>query len=282
MIRFGAHAFIWSADWTADDAERVIVSAAECGLDFVEIPVLDPRSFDVAATRALLDEHGIGCRCSLGLPVDLHLPFAPSAAEAFLCEAVDVVAALGSPLLTGVLYGHLGTLTRKPPTAAERATIAATLSRVARYAAARGLEVGIEAVNRYETYLVNRSIDAVALVEQIGEPNVFVHLDTYHMNIEEKGFRDPILAAGERLRYVHLSESDRGTPGTGNVAWDDVFSALAEIGFAGDLVMESFVAVNEAVIGATAIWRDVVGDPEALVRDGLSFLRERAAAHGLS
>jgi D-psicose/D-tagatose/L-ribulose 3-epimerase len=282
MSQFGAHAFIWSADWTAAGAERVIASAAACGLDFVEIPVLDPRSFDVSATRALLDEHGIGCRCSLGLPEQFHMPFAPAEAEAFLEEAVDVAAALGSPLLTGVLYGHLGTLTRKPPTAAEHATIAATLARVARYAAARDLELGIEAVNRYETYLVNRSIDAVRLVEQIAEPNVLVHLDTYHMNIEEKGFREPILAARQRLGYMHLSESDRGTPGTGNVHWDDAFAALAEVGYTGDFVMESFVAVNEAVIGATAIWRDVVGDPEALVRDGLSFLRERASAHGLA
>ncbi|HEV3477701.1 MAG TPA: TIM barrel protein, partial [Rubrobacteraceae bacterium] len=104
---------------------------------------------------------------------------------------------------------------------------------------------------------------------------------TYHMNIEEKGFYDPIVATGERMQYIHLSESDRGTPGTGNVHWDDVFRGLEAIDYDGYLVMESFAAINEDIIGATALWRDVVGDPEALVRDGLTFLRKKAAEHNL-
>ena len=111
---------------------------------------------------------------------------------------------------------------------------------------------------------------------------MFVHLDTYHMNIEEKGFYEPIVNLGPRLRYIHLSESDRGTPGTGNVHWDNVFRGLKDIGYKGGLVMESFVAINEDIAGATAIWRDVVGDPDVLMQDGLAFLRSKAAEYGLS
>ena len=120
-----------------------------------------------------------------------------------------------------------------------------------------------------------------ALLDRVGEPNVFVHLDTYHMNIEEKGFYDPIVATGERMRYIYLSESDRGTPGTGNVHWDEVFRGLKAIDYDGRLVMESFAAINEDLAGATALWRDVVGDPEALIRDGLGLLRGKAAEHGV-
>ena len=83
------------------------------------------------------------------------------------------------------------------------------------------------------------------------------------------------------MQYVHLSESDRGTPGTGNVHWDEVFRGLGAIGYDGYLVMESFAAINEDIMGATALWRDVVGDPQELVRDGLTFLRNKAADHDL-
>jgi len=278
---FGAHAFIWAGDWTPQGARKVIEGAAAAGLQFVEIPLLRPETFDVDETKAMLEANGLGATTSLGLPKDCHLPFHPEKAERFLGRALDVSAALGSPLLTGVLFANLGTLTGAPPTEEELGEVARTLKRVARYAGERGLQLGLEAVNRYETYLVNLAAQASRLVEEIGEPNVFVHLDTYHMNIEEKGFYNPIVQTGGKMRYIHLSESDRGIPGSGNVGWDDVFKGLREIRYEGPLVMESFAAVNPDLAGATAMWRDVVGDPQRLVTEGLAFLREKAKAYGL-
>lgn len=276
---FGAHAFIWAGEWTPEGAQKAIGGAAEAGLDFVEIPLLRPESMDITATRALLDRYGIGCTCSLGLPKAAHLPSAPQKAQSFLESAVDVAAGLEAPVLCGVLYAHLGTLTGRPPEQEELEDVARVLKNVARYAAERGVSLGVEAVNRYETYLINLAEQANAMLDRVGEPNVFVHLDTYHMNIEEKGFYEPIVATGPRMHYIHLSESDRGTPGTGNVHWDEVFRSLKAIDFDGYLVMESFAAINEDLAGATALWRDVVGDPETLIRDGLSFLRGKAAEH---
>jgi D-psicose/D-tagatose/L-ribulose 3-epimerase len=276
---FGAHAFIWAGEWTPEGAEKVIRGAAQAGLDFVEIPLLRPENMDVTATRALLDRYGIGSTCSLGLPKAAHLPSAPEKAESFLESAVDVAAGLEAPVLCGVLYAHLGTLTGRPPEVGELEAVARVLKNVARYAAERGVSLGVEAVNRYETYLMNLAEQADAMLDRVGEPNVFVHLDTYHMNIEEKGFYDPIVATGERMQYIHLSESDRGTPGTGNVHWDEVFRGLKAIDYDGYLVMESFAAINEDLAGATALWRDVVGDPKALIRDGLGFLRGKAAEY---
>jgi len=278
---FGAHAFIWAGEWTRGGAERVISGAAGAGLDFVEIPLLDPGSIDVEHTRSLLDRHGLGCSCSLGLPPEVHLPSNPEGARRFLDGAVEVTAALGSPMLTGCLYTHVGTLTGKPPERAEIELVASILKKTARRAEEYGVELGIEAINRYETYLLNLASQAGELLDRIDEPNVFVHLDTYHMNIEERGFYEPIVSLGSRLGYIHLSESDRGTPGTANVHWDEVFRGLGDIEYGGALAMESFAAVNEALIGATALWRDVVGDPDALVRDGLAFLRARGREHGV-
>jgi D-psicose/D-tagatose/L-ribulose 3-epimerase len=275
---FGAHAFIWAGEWTPEGAQKAIGGAAEAGLDFVEIPLLRPESMDITATRALLDRYGIGCTCSLGLPKAAHLPSAPEKAQSFLESAVDVAAGLEAPVLCGVLYAHLGTLTGRPPEQEELEDVARVLKNVARYAAERGVSLGVEAVNRYETYLINLAEQANAMLDRVGEPNVFVHLDTYHMNIEEKGFYEPIVATGPRMHYIHLSESDRGTPGTGNVHWDEVFRSLKAIDYDGYLVMESFAAINEDLAGATALWRDV-GDPETLIRDGLGFLRGKAAEH---
>ena len=279
---FGAHAFIWTGEWTLEGAQKAIGGAAEAGLDFVEVPLLRPESMDITATRALLDRYGIGCTCSLGLPKAAHLPSAPEKAQSFLESAVDVAAGLEAPVLCGVLYAHLGTLTGRPPEQEELEDVARVLKNVARYAAERGVSLGVEAVNRYETYLINLAEQADAMLDRVGEPNVFVHLDTYHMNIEEKGFYEPIVATGPRMHYIHLSESDRGTPGTGNVHWDEVFRGLKAINFDGYLVMESFAAINEDLAGATALWRDVVDDPETLIRDGLRFLRGKAAEHDVS
>jgi D-psicose/D-tagatose/L-ribulose 3-epimerase len=276
---FGAHAFIWAGEWTPEGAQKAIGGAAEAGLDFVEIPLLRPESMDITATRALLDRYSIGCTCSLGLPKAAHLPSAPEKAQSFLESAVDVAAGLEAPVLCGVLYAHLGTLTGRPPEQEELEDVARVLKNVARYAAERGVSLGVEAVNRYETYLINLAEQANTMLDRVGEPNVFVHLDTYHMNIEEKGFYEPIVATGPRMHYIHLSESDRGTPGTGNVHWDEVFRSLKAIDYDGYLVMESFAAINEDLAGATALWRDVVGDPETLIRDGLGFLRGKAAEH---
>jgi D-psicose/D-tagatose/L-ribulose 3-epimerase len=272
VTTFGAHAFVWTAQWDPPGAERAVAGAAAQGLDFVEIPLLDLARFPLRETRSLLDRHGVAATTSLGLPADRHMPFNPEGALRYLGRAIELTAELGSDTLTGALYTHLGTLTRRPPTEAEIETCALTLKRAARLAAVHEVSLGIEAINRYETYLNNTAAQVAEMLERIDEPNVFAHLDTYHMNIEEKGFREPIELLGDRLCYVHLSESDRGTPGTGNVHWDEVFAGLRSIGYRGRLAMESFVAVNEAIIGATAVWRNLVEDPEVLVADGLRFL----------
>src|SRR5690606_527678 len=223
---------------------------------------------DADGFRRILDQHGLEAAYSLALPVDRRLPEYPDRAEAFLKRAVHRVAAAGGTFLSGVLYGTLGELSGHRPRDDEYETIATTLRSVARYAADHGVSLGLGPVNRYETYLVNTVDQALRLIEAIGEPNVFVHLDTYHANIEENGFVAPIEKAGRRLRYLHLSESHRGVPGTGTVLWDDVFRALKAIEFQGDLVMESFVAVHPDIARATCLWRDVAPSSEVLVRDG--------------
>src|SRR4051794_27307327 len=140
---FGAHAFVWTAEWDSAGAEAAIGGAASCGLDFVEIPLLDLDAFPLDETRALVDGHGVAVTASLGLPADRHLPRNPDGALEFLARAIDLTAALGADTLTGALYTHLGTLTGKPPAEEEIAACATVLKRAAQIAAERGVSLGI-------------------------------------------------------------------------------------------------------------------------------------------
>ncbi len=281
MPTFASHAFVWVGEWTAETGLQAIRGAAAAGIDILEIPLLRPAEFDAALTKRQLADHGVRGAFSLVLPPHAHMPAHPREALDFLKQALEQVDALGATYLGGVLYANLGTLTRQPPTAAERETCANVLGEIAVDAAHRGITLGLEPVNRYETYLFNTAADTLALMDAIRASNVVLHLDTYHMNIEEQGFRDPIVLAGKRLGYIHLSESDRGLVGKGNVRWDDVFAGLAAADYRGPLVLESFAAVNPDLIGATCMWRQVPYTGEQLAREGVAFLRAKAAAAGL-
>ena len=252
----GAHASIWAPTWDHRGAREATSQAAEAGFRFVEIPLLDPLGIDVKDTIQVLDAAGLSCTCSLGLPADAHLPAAPDEALDFLKTAINVAHDLGSEWLTGAVYGNLGTFTGAPPSRDEFETVAHTLREAAMFAAERDIKLGIEVINRYETYLVNTSDQALALLEQMDVPNAYVHLDTFHMNIEEPSFSEAIHRVGSRLGYVHLAESHRGALGEGQVPFEEIVTALAATGYSGPLVVEAFLNAHPALKAVTATWRD--------------------------
>ncbi len=276
MVRFGIHSSLWTARWTPAAVEALVPEAARHGLEVIEIALLAPDEIDVEHSRSILREQGIAPTCSLGVPLAATPPLHPDKAEAFLLRALEVAHGLGANTLSGVTYGSIGYTTGAPPTEQEYANIATALRPVARRAAEFGMTLGLEPCNRYETHLLNTAEQAVRLIERIGEPNVMIHLDTYHMNIEEKGYAQGIRNAGEYLRYIHLSESDRGIPGTGTIDWEAVFAALAETGFDGDMVMESFITLPPEIARALSVWRPVADSAEQVLREGVPFLRDLA------
>ena len=218
---------------------------------------------------------------SLGLPAGCWLSRDTDAGVTFLKAALDVAAAMGCAALTGVTYGGIGERTGKPPTAAEYDAVARGLGEAAAYAGQLGIGLGIEAVNRYESHLINTGWQGVAMIEKVGAKNLFLHLDTYHMNIEEKGAGNGIIAGREHLRYIHLSESDRGTPGAGTCDWDEIFATLKAIGFKGGLAMESFINMPPELAYGLAVWRPVADSVEEVIGQGLPFLRGKARQYGL-
>jgi D-psicose/D-tagatose/L-ribulose 3-epimerase len=189
---------------------------------------------------------------------------------------------MGSHILAGVTYSTLGWRSGTPPAEAELANIAKALKPIARRAQEYGMTIGIEPCNRYETHLLNTVAQSLAMLDRIGEPNVTIHLDTYHMNIEEKGIGNGIMKAGKRCAYLHLSESDRGVPGTGTVDWDDCFAAVKSSGLSGDLVVESFVTLPPEIASALSVWRSVAKDRFEVLGPGLAYLRHLMRKHELA
>ena len=282
MIRFGMHSSLWTASWTREAAELLIPEAASHGLEVIEIALLAPETIDVEHSLALFRAHGVAPTASLCLPMEDNAALHPERAERFLERALETAHALGCSILGGVTYSTLGWRSGRPPEEAELANIAKALKPIARRAAEAKMLIGIEPCNRYETHLLNTTAQSLAMLERIGEPNVTIHLDTYHMNIEEKGIGRAIAEAGSHCRYIHLSESDRGVPGTGTIDWNETFRALAASGFDGDLVMESFVTLPPEIASALSVWRAVARDRHEVLEKGVPYLKSLAALHGLT
>lgn len=281
MIRIGMHSSLWAAAWTPAAAELAVPEAAKYGIKLIEVSLLAPETVDVEHSRALFREHGVAPSGSLCLPMEATAALHPEAAQKFLLRALDAAHAIGCDFLGGVTYSTLGWRSGCPPTEDEYANIVAALKPVARRAAEYRMTLGVEPCNRYETHLLNTAEQALRLIDQIGEPNVTIHLDTYHMNIEEQGLAAGFRMAGRATNYVHLSESHRGVPGTGSVDWAGAFVALQEIGFQGDLVIESFVTLPPEIAAALSVWRPVAKDRYEVLDRGVPFLTELARKCGL-
>lgn len=281
MQGFGVHTSMWAMTWDRAGAEKAIAAAASYKVDFIEIPMLNAPSIDAAHSRALLEKNNLKAVCSLGLPQHAWASVNPEAAIEHLKVAIDKTAEMGCLALSGVTFGGIGERTGVPPTQKEYDNIAKALTAGAKHAKSRNILFGIEPVNRYENHLINTGWQATEMIERVGAENMFIHLDTYHMNIEEKGAGNGILDARKYLKYIHLSESDRGTPGCGTCDWDEIFATLAAIGFKGGLAMESFINMPPELSYGLSVWRPVARDEAEVMGNGLPFLRNKARQYKL-
>lgn len=275
-LRYAVHAYAWTSSWSNDDL-WIIDHAKELGLDAVEIPLMEPGKVDAAAIGERARAHGLEVLASLALPEGADPahedPEIRRRGLELLLRCIDLAADMGSSILTGVVYSAIGRRIDRRPDEADYRRSADVLREAARHAQTRGVTIGIEAINRYETFLVNTAAQALRLRALIGEPNVGVHLDAYHMNIEEDDFYAATLSAVPHLVHFHLSESHRGVPGRGTVDWDGIMRALADGSYSGLVGLESFAGISEAMRAATCIWRELAPDSDTIVREGLAYLK---------
>jgi D-psicose/D-tagatose/L-ribulose 3-epimerase len=277
MNPLGVHALVWVGGWSEADARRAMAATAAAGFDLLEIPVLEPATVDAGLTRKLLDEYGLKAACSLGLSFDADVsspdPDVARRGRDLLAAALGVARDVGASHLTGVLYSALGKYP-EPATPQGRAHCVESLAWLAERAAQDGITLGVEVVNRYESNLLNTAEQALALLDEVGAPNLVVHLDTYHMNIEEQDFATPVQRCGSRLGYVHVGESNRGYLGTGTIDFEQFFTALRGIGYQGIVTFESFssAVVSPTLSNTLAVWRNLWDDGEDLARAARRFM----------
>ncbi len=289
MNPLGINALVFASGSSEPDGERAIAAAARHGYDVIEIPLRDPSRIDVPRTRRQLEHAGLRpvASMALGFSSDISSgdPENVARGEARLNLALSVTRDLGAGLLTGVLYSARGRY-GLPPTEAGRWNCLRVLARLAERAAAADITLGVEAVNRYDSNLVNTASQALALIDQVGAPNLVVHLDSYHMNLEEGDPAAAIERSGARLGYVQLGESHRGYLGTGRIEFGSLFRALAKVGYQGPITFEAFSAGSgdPALAAELAAWRPIWTDGNDLARHARRFMASEweAAAHRVS
>lgn len=282
MSTFGLHTFAIAPVWDLTRIDPQMDRLKEHGIGLLEIPLLRPEEIDTKRTRAFAAHYKVELVPSLGLPASLDIVERPGEGLEFLDPAFRVCAELGSFGLGGVTYGTIGKTTGRAATAKEIDGICRFLDRAAKAARAYGIKIGIEPCNRYETHLINRGVDAARIIERVGADNIFIHLDTYHMHIEEESFAAGFEAAAPYLGYVHVSEANRGVPGRGMLNWDAAFKAMADIGYEGPVTLESMNHVDVDIARGLAVWRPVAENPNDVIEVGLPFLRETARKAGLT
>ena len=275
--KLGVHALVWVGGWSHNECERAIAQTAEIGFDLIEIPALDLSAIDSAFTRKMLDRYRLGTTMSLGLDASTDISSqdrdSQARGEARLMQVLEVARDIGATHVCGILYSAFQKYF-DPPTEAGTAASVDVMRRVGEQAARHGITIGLEVVNRYESNLLNTAAQAVAYARQVGLANVTVHLDTYHMNIEEADIEAALIGTGERLGYVHIGESGRGYLGAGNIDFDRVFRGLVKAGYQGPITFESFssAVVNRQLQGILGIWRNLWDDGADLARHAKGYI----------
>jgi D-psicose/D-tagatose/L-ribulose 3-epimerase len=277
-MRYGAHIYILTDRWS-DASLPLMDEARALGLDTLEIAVGDDVAFDAA--RAGTHARGLGLELVLspgGLwPAECDLSRGDAtgrrAALDWHKRQVDVAARAGAVAYAGAIYGRPGALEPRSPTHDDYERVADGLAALADHAAAAGIVIALEPMSHFRTWLVNTPAQVVRLLDRVDRPNVLALLDTYHMVTEVRDYGAAIRAVGARLWGLHACENDRGVPGGGLVPWDEVFRALADVGFGGRIILETY----NSSLGDFAVRRgmrqNVCPDGPAFVRQGLAFLK---------
>lgn len=276
----GVHALVFTGGTTPAEVDLAVEQAAAAGYDLLELSLHDAVNLDVPAARASLEAAGLDVACSRGLAFDADVSSDDQDVVArgatLLQESLQITHGLGGTILTGALYSALGKYGR-PLSEQGRANVVAVLQDLAKEASGLGMSLGLEICNRYETNVINTAAQALRLADDIGHDNVLIHLDSYHMNIEEDDFVTPVLLVGDRLGYVHMGENHRGYLGAGHLDFTSFFHALDHTGYTGPITFESFssAVVSPTLSNDLAIWRNLWDNGPALARHARTYLANR-------
>ncbi|GAP09672.1 sugar phosphate isomerase [Bellilinea caldifistulae] len=279
MLPVGIHLSYWQVNWQ-DDLQPLIGKAKSAGFDVAEFPILEPRKLNLKNLRRTLDHEGMLASCGTGLDTkrDISSPDLSirQAGVSHLRACIESAAILGSPVLGGVIYTAWGDIPPKDRKL-RRAYAIENLQIAAMIAEEYGVYLCLEVLNRFEGWLINTVEEGLELLAEVNSPFVKLHLDTFHLNIEEDDIASSIRHAGENLGHFHCVENNRKVPGRGHIPWGQVRDALREIGYSGYLVTEAFVNPSGEVGNALFIWRSLADDPDLEARSAAEFLKREVA-----
>jgi len=280
-MKYGMNLLLWTGEMN-DDMIPVVESLKEMGYDGVELPLfaydLDlhikwgERLDSIGLERTIVTVRGEEDNPISSDPTVRALGVANNK------EALDNAAAVGAQNLVGPYHSALGIFSGAGPTEDEWKWGVDSMRQVAEHAGSVGVMLGVECLNRFETYLLNTHSDAARFVREVDHPSCRMMYDTFHSNIEEKNIAAAIRSCQDVLTHVHISENDRSTPGTGNVNWQENFDTLMEVGYDGWMVVEAFGLALPEIAAATKIWRRMYDSEEQLARDALAFMKREVGA----
>ena len=279
-MKYGMNLLLW-ADDMHDDMIPLLEKIKLIGFDGVEVPVFDLDIEKWQSWAKRLDDLGLE-RTAVTVcdeeanPISQD-PSVRSQGVDTLKKTLDCCQALGAYALVGPLHSGLGVFSGKAPSEHEWEWGVENLKKVSEHAGQCGVKLGIEFLNRFETYFLTCAADAAKFVNAIDHPNCCMMYDTFHAHIEEKDVADAIRSCAEHLILVHTSENDRSTPGSGSVNWEATFNTLREVDYDGWLTIEAFGQSLEDLLAATKIWRRMYETEEQLASNGLRFLKEEVA-----
>jgi D-psicose/D-tagatose/L-ribulose 3-epimerase len=275
-MKIGINTLLWTAGFGPENF-HLLPQIKRWGFDGVEIARFEFDSFPVAQVRRAVADAGLECTFCSALTGSQSLVSGDEATRAqartFLLRGIEVAAELGSPVFLGPFIAPVGQLFGRRRTGDEWKRAVEQLSQLSEALDKHGVTLGLEPLNRFETYFLNTAADAARLCDELGDPRIGVLFDTFHANIEEKTITDAAAVLGKHIKHVHTCENDRGIPGSGHVDWEGLFSALERARYDDWLVIESFGSTIPEIAAAACIWRDLAPTPEAIAVEGLRFLR---------
>jgi len=278
-MRIGINSFLFTSPFT-NESTKLFKTFKKWGFDTVEIPIEDPSHIDPAHVKRELDKYGLVCGsvCAcMGGGRDLRgTPEQQKTGLDYMKKLIDQMVVLGCPSLIGPVYSEVGRADAVPPDEYKKqwATVVKHLKTLSKYAEKNGRQICLEPLNRFETDFINTCDQGLKMIKDVGSPALKLHLDTFHMNIEEKNQAAAIKKAGKHLAHFHACGSDRGTPGNDHIDWKPIAAALKSIKYKGDVVIESFTTDVKVIARAAAIWRRMEPTRDEIAVKGIKFLRK--------
>ncbi|MDR1899972.1 MAG: sugar phosphate isomerase/epimerase [Treponema sp.] len=272
-MRYGIYYAYWEKQWGGDYL-HYIKKAAGLGFDILELSCAGMKDLPTETIQDLTQakrDSGVTLTGGYGPRPEDNIaspdPAVVNKALDFWKRTFEVLQKLEITLVGGGLYSYWPVDFSKPFDKGEDLKRSVEgMRKLSPVAAGYGITLGMEALNRFEGYLLNTAAETVEYVKAVGCENVKVMLDTFHMNIEEESFTGAIRCAGSRLGHFHIGEPNRRPPHEGSrFNWREIGETLREIGYTGTVVMEPFVLMGGQVGRDIKVWRDL-SDGEGLDR----------------